>query len=443
MKKVFLRYDNSQGLDPLVHERLTDLDHYYNHFVTGWDFQDTKNLTGTLNQLVDSGVDWVVVSSLGNYLRRGSIDDRIINNCLTENSPMAGHLLDRQGYYNIDPQFFCLNLAAWDRVGRPAFEGNNIPTTFTSVAVERSIENFHDGYTPYWLRAGQGQKEYTVDRMQFGAGVVRAFLENCYTLINVDEEIRRRKICLYPEHNAVELKQMFTDLSFEPTAPILRVYSEEMRRQFDFENKHVYVLNSEPVIAKTTPQIDSYFGVCGGLKAVAILHKNGFTDTTEVNLFDISPPALEYQQYIVENWDGDFDHYGDVFNRFKDTHPDLPYAWRSWNSWEHEIGVFLTSGEITKEEFKTTWQRYIKLPITYTLVNLLDHSSVDGYFGQYKNRDAKNYYVWVSNAYRMEHTMYLYGEKWYDDKINNLKARLTEWTGSVYFESCTTLYKLK
>ena len=442
MKKVFLKYDNTRNLDPQLHERLTDLDNYYNHFVMCWDFQSTNQLTVTLNQLTDQGVDWVVVSALGNYLRRGSIDDRIINNCIAAGAPMAGHLLDRQGYYNIDPQFFCLNLIAWNTIGRPAFEGDNNRTTFTSVVVERSVENFHDGYTPYWLRASEGTQEYSVDRMQFGAGVVRAFLENHYTLINVDDEIRKRKMCLYPEHNAVELKQMFTDLDFEPTAPILRVYSEEMRRQFDFENKHVYVLNSEPVIARTTPPIDSYFGVCGGLKAVAILHKNGFKDTTQVNLFDISPPALEYQQFVVENWDGDFDHYGGVFNRFKDTHPELPYAWRSWNSWEHEIEVFLTSGEITREEFQSTWQRYIKLPITYTLVNLLDHASVDEYFGQYQSPGG-NHYVWVSNAYRMEHTMYLYGEKWYEDKINNLKARLKEWPGAVYLESCTTLYQLK
>ena len=442
MKKVFLRYDNTRDLDPALHERLVDLDHYYNHFVMGWDFQETNAVTQKLNQLADAGVDWVVVSALGNYLRRGSIDDRIINNCIAAGAPMAGHLLDRKGYYSFDPQFFCLSLSEWDRVGRPAFEPDYNRTTFISVAVERSAENFHDGYTPYWLKAGEGQQEYTADYSEFGAKVVRAFLENSYLLINVDEEIRKRKMCLYPEHNAVELQQMFADLDFEPTAPILRVYSEEMRRQFDFENKHVYVLNSEPVIAQTTPPIDSYFGVCGGLKAVAILHKNGFKDTTQVNLFDISPPALEYQQFIVENWDGNFDHYGDVFNRFKDTHPDLPYAWRSWNSWEHEIEVFLTSGEITREEFRSTWQRYIKLPISYTLVNLLDHASVDEYFGQYQSPGG-NHYVWVSNAYRMEHTMYLYGEKWYQDKINNLKARLKEWPGAVYFESCTTLYQLK
>ena len=101
--------------------------------------------------------------------------------------------------------------------------------TFTSVVVNRSVENFHDDYTPHWLRAGEGQQEYTADYTEFGARVVRAFLEHCYTLINVDEEIRRRKMCLYPEHNAQELKQMFTDLNYEPTAPILRVYSEEMR----------------------------------------------------------------------------------------------------------------------------------------------------------------------------------------------------------------------
>ena len=32
-----------------------------------------------------------------------------------------------------------------------------------------------------------------------------------------------------------------------------------------------------------------------------------------------------------------------IFNQFESAHPDLPYAWRSWNTWEHEIELFLNS----------------------------------------------------------------------------------------------------
>ena len=443
MKKVFLRYDNTNLSNPVVHQRLVDLDHYYNHFVCGWDFLDTTNLHVTLNKLADEKVEWVVVSALGNYLRRGSIDDQIITNCQEATAPLAGHLLDRFGYYNIDPQFFCLDLTVWNKVGRPRFEEDDNREKFTSVTVDRSVENFHDDYTPHWLSPGTQSQEYSVDRTWFGARVIRRFLENGYTLINVNEEIRNRKIHLYPNHNEAELVPMFSDLTYEPTAPILKQYSSEMKQQFYFEDKHVYVLNTERVISKIAEPIDVYFGVCGGLKAVAILHKNGFNKHTQINLFDISPPALEYQEFLVNNWDGDFDNYESIFNQFESAHPDLPYAWRSWNTWEHEIELFLTSGEITKEEFKNTWQKYIKLPITYTCINLLNHESVNTYFNQFKITESKTYYVWVSNAYRMEHTMFLYGEEWYADKIKNLNSKLMEFVGNVYLESCITLYQLK
>ena len=294
MNKVFLRYDNTQVNDT-VHQRLVELDQYYHFPVDSWQFKSTTDLDSTLVELTDAGVDFVVVSALGNYLRLGSINDEIINDSIGNNSPLVGHLLERNGYYNIDPQFFCLNLKIWQNVGSPKFVETTGQTTFESCGIERSQENFHDNYTPHWIKPLGGKCNYNVTYKHFGCTAVRTFLEHGYGLININDNIRRRKVYLYPTDNSTELAQLFDDWNFKPSAIPLQKYAQHINNLFADDLRTIYVLNSEPVLVTTASPIDHYAGVCGGLKAVAVLHNQGFTDHTTVSLFDISQPALDYQ----------------------------------------------------------------------------------------------------------------------------------------------------
>lgn len=441
MKKVFLCYDNTQDINSLVHERLVDLNNFYHYSVQGWTFDSTDNLHNKLNELADSQVDFVVVSALGNFLRLSSIDDAVINDCINHNAPLAGHLLDRKDYYCIDPQFFCLNIKVWDQIGRPRFERKPQRTTFSSVAVVRSRENFHDGYTPLWIKPTADKQDYTLDFLDFGTHAIYKFLDNGYTLININQDIRNRKYYLYPDYNADELTELFTTWNTPSEIPVKQYY-DVINWQFDNYDRTVYILNSEDVMVKIPSPIDHYSGVCGGLKAVGILYNNKFKDTTRVSLFDISQPALDYQKYIVEHWDGNFDNYLSVFEKYKQDHPDLTYAWRSWNSWETEIDRFLQSAHMTREQFYDTWQRYIKLEIDYTCINLLDIDQVQQYFGSFNSDVAKSYYVWISNSYFMEHTIARYGTNWLKQRSDNLVDTLKKLNGRVRLEDERGLNRL-
>jgi hypothetical protein len=390
--------------------------------------------------LADQLYEYVVVSALGNFLRLGSINDDIIIDCQTNETPLSGHLLSRYGYYSIDPQFFCLNLTVWDQVGRPNFDSDNNGSTFTSIQVVRSEENFHDDYTPYWLAPGEKQVEYSVGFREFGSLVVQRFLENGNKLINVNPTIRERKVCLYPNANHDELLAWFADHTYDLQMIPLQKYHKHIEQLFQEDLYTVYVLNSEDVMSDTVGTIDHYAGVCGGLKAVAILHKNGFHTGTKVNLFDISEPALDYQRYLVENWDGDFLTYQTTSEHYQTLNPNRKYAWRSWNTWDNEIFKFLRSADMTMAEFKAVWQEYCKLDISYTAVNLLDSDAVSDFFG--KDR-AGTFYVWTSNAYHMEHTVARYGTAWLQEKSRNLRTVLTQLNSTVWLEEGNQLYKLK
>lgn len=204
--------------------------------------------------------------------------------------------------------------------------------------------------------------------------------------------------------------------------------------QFADDLRTVYVLNSEDVTTVGQGHIDHYAGVCGGLKAVAILMASGFTPQTRVSLFDISQPALDYQRYLVETWDGDFDTYRATFAKFEQANPELIYAWRSWNSWDDEIDSFLQSARTTKEQFKSAWSRYIQLPITYTQLDLHKQDQVKDFVMGMNTLESKNYYVWASNAFHMEHTIARYGQAWLEANAQKFKELLSKLTGNVRLE---------
>lgn len=438
MNKVFLCYDNTD-VNEFLHTRLTELNQYYHFPVDGWQFDSTSHLDDKLVELSNKGVDFVVVSALGNYLRLGSINDEIITDSINNNSPLVGHLLDRHNYYNIDPQFFVLDLKAWVAVGSPKFAQVNEQYKFESCTVERSELNFHDNYTPLWIAPGVDKHSYRGNTKEFGSGVIQAFLEKGYRLINVNNNIRNRKVYLYPTDNQTELTDLFRNWTFEPTAIPLQKYAKHIGNLFADDLRTVYVLNSEPVLITPPMVINHYAGVCGGLKAVAVLHSQGFTANTRVSLFDISQPALDYQQYLVDNWDGDFDNYQKIFVKYKSTHSNLIYAWRSWNTWDTEIAAFLTSARMTAGEFKSTWQQYCRLKIDYTLMDLHNSEQVNTFVNSLQG----NVYMWVSNAYHMEHTIARYGLSWLMHKSEQLIVALKQHSGSVRLEKENTILQIR
>jgi hypothetical protein len=440
MNPIFLTYDNIVDKTSTVYQRMLDLDQYYNYHVPGWDFAKTQDLNKSLNDFADLGHEYIVVSALGNFLRMGSINADIINDCIANDSPLSAHLLQRNEYYTLDPQFFCLNLKIWDLIGRPQFEPIAGYSEFISNEIERSVEDHHDNYTPFWIKPTQYKKSYTITYPQFGSLVIRAFIEHGYKLINISSAIRQRKVYLYPNDNKQDLESWIEDHDYAPITIPLQRYAKQINQQFLDDERTVYVLNSEDVLKSTVNKIDRYVGVCGGLKAVAILRLNGFTESTQVDLIDISQPALDYQRYLVENWDGNFDNYREVSETFQKSNPTFIYAWRSWNGWESEVKSFLNSAGISKDDFYDTWQLYKKLRISYNCVDLLDTVAVIKFFN---SKNSGNTYVWVSNAYNMEHTVARYGVKWLNSRANNLISCISNVADTVWLEIGNLLRRIK
>jgi hypothetical protein len=156
-----------------------------------------------LDDAADAGFDYILVQSVGNLLYKSTIIFDIENFIKNNKFAFAGHILhwSEEKYYEIHPQFFILNLKEYVNSGRPNFgyftEGEDM-----LADVERSVENFHDHYTPLWVKY-KGTKSIQ-KHTQRGWSMVSSLLENGYNVITLPQNIRDKKLNLYFEANPYE-----------------------------------------------------------------------------------------------------------------------------------------------------------------------------------------------------------------------------------------------
>jgi hypothetical protein len=151
------------------------------------------------------------------------------------------------------------------------------------------------------------------------------------------------------------------------------------------------------------------------------LNQYDFTDTATVSYIDISPAGLDYQRYLVESWDGDLDNYEQTSTQFQLQHPEYRYAWRSWNSWDSEVETFLSEANISRTEFKALWQRYLKLHHDYVQLDLLTEGDK---LVELASKASSQTYLWLSNAFQMQWTIFRYGRTATEEKLNAIKSAL-------------------
>mgnify|MGYP003339641805 CR=1 FL=1 len=202
MNNALVIYDNLNVADVDYKQRVVDITEFFVYSPTGFDLFRTGNLTDTAQGLAQRGYKWMFVNILGHCVDRADIYNEAIAEAEANNYPMMGHLVHYPGAYpTVDSQFFLINLRQWQEVGSPEFEAINDSVRYNTKEVLRSEENFHDDYTPYWIKSGDGQRTYNIYQQLFNQRVVRAFLEAGYTLGNFNQSIRDRKWNLYAKPN--------------------------------------------------------------------------------------------------------------------------------------------------------------------------------------------------------------------------------------------------
>jgi len=244
--------------------------------------------TVSLQQAVDK-YDYAVVYTPDTEFEGGKFFEHL-HELIKKDFFIAGHVLDRkEGYYELHEQCYVVNLNKYKELECPDVGEAEPDAEHMDNEPIRSDENFHDDYTPLWVKPGDTPKKYT--HKWHGWNLVRTALDNGENIIVFDEDIRHSKRCYYAPHE--------TDF-MENSKHIYHKYNLSASRLF-------YPINTEEVLdVPMKGPISQLIMPASGFNWVSYLDKYGIQDekNTEVIFYDYNPTALYYMQQTIENFEG-------------------------------------------------------------------------------------------------------------------------------------------
>jgi len=362
----------------------------------------SNDITETLNSISDE-YDWAVIVATGNYFHGQHLILETVDHAVAEGSPLICHIMHKGGYFYLHPQWFAVDLKIWKSIGCPSFE-ESTASTFTTTEVERSVENFHDEYTPFWIQPGLGQKTYTTDFGYYGTEVIKSMIESGHKIINIPNSIRYNKFYSYPDFNYELIADAISDPSVElPEHSPVRYFHDQIKMLRGNLDTGFYPVNTEKITYGEihNEPLDCFIGVCGGLKPAWIAGGSNFSEDSTVYLIDLSSAALAYQKYLIENWDGEFDKFNDVYESFKTLHPDFNPLYFSEIGITKNLEWSLDDREEYKQEFTTRWKKYRKYKFNFVQINLLEQETADT-IKSWVGQSVQGSYIWVSNSFYMD-----------------------------------------
>lgn len=240
-----------------------------------------------LRTAADTDAEYAVVLSTGlEFVNSYDWFDCVENLC-KDYFFIAGHILDRKEfYYELHEQCYVLNLQDYNKLNRPSIGQQSFFAKHVEITPHRSTENYHDDYTPLWIRPGLSSNEYL--HKAHGGKLISIALENNLPIRMFDEALKNNKRYYYPEYSSYHDQVCFLYM-----------------RQGFCNSAAVYLNNSENIVPITiSGPIQQLVVAASGLNWVHYLNQHGFDTKTKVKFYDYSFLTLEYIKFLIENWDG-------------------------------------------------------------------------------------------------------------------------------------------
>jgi hypothetical protein len=413
MIKVLIKYNQITHLPEDYQSRVKSLSDFYQQIPFDSDFivVDTDDLDRCFTDIENINPDWVVVISLGHCTQDRYLYDKAIDHCQENHIQLLAHVMDFENQYpHIHPQMCVINYRSWKEAGKPTWNYVPGPVEVSAKNYVPSEEKFHDSYTPLWLRPLEGTKKEIFPDLQVGAKVIDSFMTRGWEIHNIPTALRKNKWHLYPDQCWSEFHSFLKGETYQGTNSAQKHYAGLIGHLSDQVRRQYYVLNTEPLTTVGADQVISqYAGVASGIKLFCSMTKNGFNDDTAVTIFDFSDVALEFQRYLIEEWNGDFSVYQVLCKKFEDAHPDnfpcLPSG-----AWEDSYQYVLDQLGLDAVDFQKSWQKYQKLNHRFEKINLYDTDDQQRLVDILKAQGGFAY-VWISNAFYMEYSMITIGKE--------------------------------
>ena len=202
---------------------------------------------------------------------------------------LIGHVLDRkERYYHLHQQQFILDVEKWKNINKPSFNCRS----GLVANIERSKDNFHDDYTPTWIKKTEGETSH--DKLKFGGYVISELLKNNLKVRPFNTNERHVKKFVYYDID----EQVSHMLSYEKVNPYSFYYPKTTRstkRMFtESANKYITVANA----------VESLYKI-----------KDVYKDITSIDFYDVSITALIFTEHFIKNFKSDYKNFVKEFDK--------------------------------------------------------------------------------------------------------------------------------
>lgn len=316
------------------------------------DFINTFDLEETLQIAKNSGFKKAIIQTPGHLIESGFL--KTFDEITKDMSWMLyGHILDKKDkYLELHDQLIVINLEKFDLDELDPGLDNKIRLM---PMYDRSEKNFHDKYTPYWVKFNE---EYSHCRCRFGWKWISKALLNDELFI-FDARHRRYKKHLYPE-NVGHYEDWYA-IGNNDTNLAAILDSEN-----NISSRGIHVFNNENCntdrIKKITEktQFDTIIVPASGFYAMEFFSE---IPIKKVVYYDKLKQTLELREKINSDWNGTQDQLKKIIENYDNIFSDLK---------EKEINIFNDNSKFkSREHIKEVTDRFSKIDKEYYQLDLI------------------------------------------------------------------------
>lgn len=437
MKCAVIIYDNLTAPCAEIRDNLHNLTEFQLFANSTYSLYDSLEITDTL-KMIDEDYDWAVVIGVGNYFT-SDIILKTVQHAIDNNSPLACQIFNKDGCYYFEPQYFALNLKEYKKIGEPNLEFKDEKYSFETLEIERSTDNFHEDYTPHWIKpASQNIVKYDLNQLQFGSLLIAEFIKQGHFITNIPLEIRKQKYYAYPNHNYFEIKKFINDKKYKPFTRSVQFFTNEIKKQIE-DNQITFT----PICKEnycnfiSDEKLDCYVGICSGFKAAMLTSTENFSNDCEVILFENSNAAIDWQTFLLKAWDGNLEKLSKIVNLFKQRYPNYKNL-ESIDNFQNDIDALLKNNVMTSEEFIKNWQQYRKLSHKFVNLDVLDPDVAEEILKIIEDRTA---YVYIGNSFYKDYLIFFETQQHIRNRTDKFKETFSNTNNLIVLDIEDRIFK--
>jgi hypothetical protein len=329
------------------------------------------DIRSILKETCDQNFDYCVMTAAGLQIKNLQFHIDLEEFIDSKEFGIAGHPLWKTDgrWLELHHQFFIVNLKAYKAVGYPDF-GTWIRAETLLPVVERSEENFHDDYTPLWVRA-TGEHAMQPGACQ-GWELLAAMFDGGYPVITLTEKIRLSKFYTYPEH---ETDKFIDSLRTLTPYPDMNWNQDKWINDSKFVKDQIWLFNSESLrIHNNNGPYDLVVNTASGFKIFDFFKHPRLTDTAKCIIYDFNPKSLAWYKHFYTWQDEDL---LECIRAFPDRDN---FTWiGQWDPTYTENQGFNNGLQETfnyfggEEKFQKYWRQFKAMPVEFAEIDLYNN----------------------------------------------------------------------